>query len=67
MLEVGGKFHSSEMVQKLADALESTQRDSFFKEIDSETLAKNAEKTALKRKGPAFECGRISGLVPRKV
>jgi transcriptional regulator with XRE-family HTH domain len=47
MLEIKGKFPSSEMVHKLASALEIDPKELFYKEIDPETMAKNAQRMAL--------------------
>nr|AGS53799.1 hypothetical protein [uncultured bacterium contig00039] len=47
MLEIKGKFPSSEMVHKLASALEIDPTELFYKEIDPETMAKNAQRMAL--------------------
>jgi hypothetical protein len=66
MLEIGGKFPSSEMVQKLSCALGIDPTELFFKEIDPETVVKNAQKTAYKDVGEAF-CRFITDYVDSKV
>jgi transcriptional regulator with XRE-family HTH domain len=47
MLEIKGKFPSSEMIQKLAAALCIDPTELFFKEIAGETTMKNAQRAAI--------------------
>ena len=47
MLEIKGKFPSSEMIQKLAAALCIDPTELFFKKIEAETAKKNAQKAAI--------------------
>jgi transcriptional regulator with XRE-family HTH domain len=47
MLEIRGKFPSSEMIQKLAAALCIDPTELFFKEIDPETVMKNSQRAAI--------------------
>jgi transcriptional regulator with XRE-family HTH domain len=47
MLEIRGKFPSSEMIQKLAAALCIDPTELFFKEIDPETAVKNSQRAAI--------------------
>ncbi|MDR0563214.1 MAG: helix-turn-helix transcriptional regulator [Spirochaetaceae bacterium] len=47
MLEIKGKFPSSEMIQKLAVALCIDPTELFFKEIAPEAAIKNSQKAAL--------------------
>jgi transcriptional regulator with XRE-family HTH domain len=47
MLEIRGKFPSSEMVHKLAAALCIDPTELFFKEIDPEITMKNSQRAAI--------------------
>ena len=47
MLEIKGKFPSSEMIHKLANALSIDPTELFYKEIKVETVIKNAQKAAI--------------------
>jgi len=47
MLEIMGKFPSSEMVHKLANALGVESPELFYKEIDPETAIRNSQKVAI--------------------
>jgi transcriptional regulator with XRE-family HTH domain len=47
MLEIKGKFPSSEMIHKLAAALCIDPTELFFKEIDPEIATKNAQRAAV--------------------
>ena len=47
MLEIKGKFPSSEMIHKLAAALCIDPTELFFKEIEAETTKKNAQKAII--------------------
>jgi transcriptional regulator with XRE-family HTH domain len=47
MLEIKGKFPSSQMIQKLAAALCIDPTKLFFKEIDPEIIIKNSQKAAI--------------------
>jgi transcriptional regulator with XRE-family HTH domain len=53
MLEIKGKFPSSDMIQKLASALSIDPTELFCKEIDPETSLKNAHKAAFEDVGEA--------------
>jgi transcriptional regulator with XRE-family HTH domain len=53
MLETKTKFPSSEMIQKLATALSIDPTELFSKEIDPETVMKNAQKAAFEDVGGA--------------
>jgi transcriptional regulator with XRE-family HTH domain len=53
MLEIQGKFPSSEMVQKLANALSIDPTELFLKEIDPEIALKNADKATIEGIGEA--------------
>jgi transcriptional regulator with XRE-family HTH domain len=53
MLEIKGKFPSSDMIQKLASALSIDPTELFCKEIDPETSLKNAQKAAIEDIGEA--------------
>jgi len=46
-LEIKGKFPSSEMVHKLAGALGVDPTELFYKEIDRDTIARDAQKAAV--------------------
>jgi hypothetical protein len=66
MLEIRGKFPSSEMVHKLAAALCIDPTELFLKEIDSEIAIKNSQKAAIEDVGE--EVGRIiSAFFAKKV
>jgi transcriptional regulator with XRE-family HTH domain len=47
MLEIKGKFPSSEMIHKLATTLGIDPTELFYKEIDPETAIKNAQKAVV--------------------
>jgi transcriptional regulator with XRE-family HTH domain len=47
MLEIRGKFPSSEMIHKLATALCIDPTELFFKELDPETTMKNSQRAAI--------------------
>jgi transcriptional regulator with XRE-family HTH domain len=47
MLEIKGKFPSSEMIHKLAAALCIDPTELFFKEIDPQTRMKNSQRAAI--------------------
>ena len=47
MLEIKGKFPSSEMVHKLADALCIDPTELFYKEIKPETAMRNSQKAVI--------------------
>lgn len=66
MLEIGGKFPSSKMVQKLANTLGIDPTELFFKDIDPDIVIKNAQKMAFKDIGEAF-CRFITTYVDEKV
>ena len=53
ILEIQGKFPSSEMIQKLASALSIEPTELFCKEIDPATTLKNSQKAALEDIGDA--------------
>jgi transcriptional regulator with XRE-family HTH domain len=53
MLEIKGKFPSSDMIQKLASALSIDPTELFCKEIDPEISLKNAQKAAIEDIGEA--------------
>jgi hypothetical protein len=53
MLEIQGKFPSSEMVQKLANALSIDPTELFLKETDPATALKNAHKATIEGIGEA--------------
>jgi transcriptional regulator with XRE-family HTH domain len=59
MLEIKGKFPSSEMIQKLATALCIDPTELFFKELAPESVKRNSQKAALEE---VYEllCGLIS-------
>jgi transcriptional regulator with XRE-family HTH domain len=66
MLEIKGKFPSSDMIQKLASALSIDPTELFSKEIDPETSLKNAHKAAFEDVGDAvgqFIADYIAGKV----
>jgi transcriptional regulator with XRE-family HTH domain len=46
MLEIKGKFPSSEMIHKLAAALCIDPTELFFKELDPEIIMKNSQRAA---------------------
>jgi transcriptional regulator with XRE-family HTH domain len=66
MIETRIKFPSSEMLQKLASALGIDPAELFYKEIDPETIRKNAEKAVIEDLGEAF-CNMINGFVAEKI
>jgi len=47
MLEIKGKFPSSEMVHKLASALKIDPTELFLKEVNPETVVQNHQKAAI--------------------
>jgi transcriptional regulator with XRE-family HTH domain len=53
MLEIKGKFPSSDMIQKLASALSIDPTELFCKEIDPEISLRNAQKAVLEDIGEA--------------
>jgi transcriptional regulator with XRE-family HTH domain len=53
MLEIKGKFPSSDMIQKLASALSIDPTELFCKEIDPETSLRNAQKAVIEDIGEA--------------
>jgi transcriptional regulator with XRE-family HTH domain len=53
MLEIKGKFPSSDMIQKLASALSIDPTELFSKEIDPEISLRNAQKAVLEDIGEA--------------
>jgi transcriptional regulator with XRE-family HTH domain len=53
MLEIRGKFPSSDMIQKLASALSIDPTELFCKEIDPETSLRNAKRSAFEDVGEA--------------
>jgi len=53
MMEIQGKFPSSDMIQKLAAALSIDPTELFYKEIDPVTARKNSQKAALEDIGEA--------------
>jgi transcriptional regulator with XRE-family HTH domain len=54
MLEIKGKFPSSEMIHKLAVALCIDPAELFFKEIDPEIAIKNSQRAAIEDVGEGF-------------
>ena len=47
MLEIKGKFPSSEMIHKLASALKIDPTELFLKEVSPETAVKNSQKAVI--------------------
>jgi len=47
MLEIKGKFPSSEMIHKLASALKIDPTELFLKEISPKTAIKNSQKAVI--------------------
>jgi len=47
MLEIKGKFPSSEMIHKLASALKIDPTELFLKEVSPETVVQNNQKAAI--------------------
>jgi len=66
MIETKIKFPSSDMLQKLALALAIDPAELFYKEIDPETMRKNAQKAVIKDFGEAF-CIMINDFINEKV
>jgi transcriptional regulator with XRE-family HTH domain len=53
VLEIQGKYPSSEMIHKLAAALLIDPTELFFKEIDPETVIRNTQKAVIEDIGEA--------------
>jgi transcriptional regulator with XRE-family HTH domain len=66
IIETKIKFPSSNMLQKLSLALRIDPAELFYKEIDPETMRKNAQKAVIEDLGEAF-CVRIKDFVAEKV
>jgi transcriptional regulator with XRE-family HTH domain len=66
MIETKIKFPSSQMLEKLAGAMRIDPAVLFYREIDPETMRKNAEKAVIEDLGEAF-CNMIGGLVAEKI
>jgi len=66
MIETKVKFPSSEMLQKLALALRVDPAELFYREIDPETMRKNAQKAVIEDFREAF-CAIINDFVAEKV
>ena len=62
MIETKIKFPSSNMLHKLAKALGIDPAELFYKEIDPNTIIKNAQKAVIKDFGEAF-CRIINKFV----
>ncbi len=66
MIETKIKFPSSDMLQKLALALKIDPAELFYREIDPETMRKNAQKAVIEDFGEAF-CLLINDFIAEKV
>ena len=66
MIETKIKFPSSNMLEKLALALNIDPAELFYKEIDPETMRKNAQKAVIEDFGEAF-CAMINDFVAEKL
>jgi transcriptional regulator with XRE-family HTH domain len=66
MIETKIKFPSSQMLQKLASVLRIDPAELFYREIDPETVRKNAEKAVIEDLGEAF-CDMINDFVAGKI
>ena len=66
MIEIKNKFPSPSMIEKLAKALSIDPAELFYREIDPETVRKNAEKALIEDLGETF-CTMISDFVTEKV
>jgi transcriptional regulator with XRE-family HTH domain len=53
VLEIQGKFPSSEMIHKIAGALRIDPTELFYKEIDPETAMRNTQKAVIEDIGEA--------------
>ena len=66
MIETKINFPSSAMIEKLAKALKIDPAELFYREIDPETIRKNAEKAVIEDFGEAF-CSMINDFVKEKI
>jgi transcriptional regulator with XRE-family HTH domain len=66
MIETKMKFPSSDMIQKLASALKIDPAELFYREIDPQTMRKNAQKAVIEDFGEAF-CALINDFIAEKV
>ena len=66
IIETKIKFPSSDMLQKLALALRVDPAELFHREIDPETMRKNAQKAVIEDFGEAF-CAMINDFVAEKI
>ena len=66
MIEIKLKFPSADMINKLAEALKIDPTELFTKQIDKETMIKNAQKAAFEDIGEAISCF-ISDYVKKNV
>ena len=66
MIEISLKFPSSKMIDKLAEALKIDPSELFSKEIDKETIIKNAKKAAFEDIGDAVS-NFVSDYVSKKI
>jgi len=66
MIETKLKFPSSAMIERLAKALSIDPAELFYREIDPETMRKNAEKAVIEDLGEAF-CSMINDFVKEKI
>jgi len=66
MIETKIKFPSSDMIHRLAKAFGIDPAELFYKEIDPETIMKNAQKAVIKDFGETI-CNMINGLVEEKM
>jgi transcriptional regulator with XRE-family HTH domain len=66
MIETKIKFPSSAMIEKLAKALGIDPAELFYREIDPETMRKNAEKAVIEDFGEEF-CSMIKDYISEKI
>jgi hypothetical protein len=66
MIETKIKFPSSNMLEKLALALSIDPAQLFYREIDPESIRRNAQKAVIEDFGEAF-CVMIKDFVSEKI